>query len=141
MPMPFARRNGMTLMEVVISILLVAMVLAGVATAVTWSMSTIRAARESSAALQAAQQEMERMRNSNFGTIASHTFPVPVLRNQDGSAVNGSVAVDSQNTRMKKVSVQVSWVSAPLARKVIPVDRTMRVSLVTYITKDGIDQR
>jgi type II secretory pathway pseudopilin PulG len=119
----------MTLMEVIISILLVAMVLAGVATAVTWSLSTIRAARESSAALQAVQQEMERMRNSNFSTILDHAFAVPAL----GAGVNGSVAVQSENIVMKRVSAQVSWVSNGR--------RDMSVSLVSYITKDGIDQR
>lgn len=123
------RTNGMTLMEVMVAALLVAMVLAGVATAVMWSLRTIRTARESSAALQAVQQEMERMRNSNFSTIASHTFAVPAL----GTGVNGSVAVQAEKTTMKRVSAQVSWLSN--------AQRDMTVSLVTYITKDGIDQR
>lgn len=121
--------RGMTLMEVIVSILLVAMVLAGVATAVSWSLSTIRAARESSAALHALQQEIEQARNSNFSTIVSHSFAVPAL----GAGVNGSMAVEATNTVMKKVSAQVSWLSNGR--------RDMSVSLVTYITKDGIDQR
>jgi prepilin-type N-terminal cleavage/methylation domain-containing protein len=122
-------RRGMTLMEVIVSILLVGLVLAGLATALTWSLSTIRASRESSAALQAAQQEIEKMRNSPFATVAagSYSFPVPAL------SVNGNVVVEDEETDMKKVSVDVSWVSGS--------QRNMHVTLATYITKDGIGRR
>jgi prepilin-type N-terminal cleavage/methylation domain-containing protein len=120
-------RHGMTLMEVIISILLVGLVLAGLATALTWSLSTIRASRESAAALQAAQQEIEKMRNSPFSTVATHSFPVPAL------GVNGSVVAQVEGTNMSRVSVNVSWVSGS--------QRNMHVSLVTYMTKNGIGRR
>ena len=107
------RRRGMTLMEVLIAIVLVAVAFGGLATAVTWSIQTIRASRESAAALQAAQQEIERMRNASFASVAPHTFAVPSLRNRDGTAVRVSHA-------------------GP------PPGRPMHVSLATYITKEGI---
>jgi hypothetical protein len=105
------------------------LVLAGLATALTWSLSTIRASRESAAALQAAQQEVEKMRNSPFAAVETHSFSVPEL------AVNGAVVVetDAEYTDMKKVSVNVSWISGS--------QRNMHVSLATYITKDGIGRR
>jgi len=122
-------KHGMTLMEVIIAILLAGLVLVGLATALTWSLSTIRASRESAAALQAAQQEIEKMRNSPFAAVATHSFPVPAL------AVEGAVVVEAGEayTDMKKVSVNVSWVSGS--------QRNMHVSLATYITKDGIGRR
>jgi len=122
-------RHGMTLMEVIISILLAGLVLVGLATALTWSLSTIRASRESAAALQAAQQEIEKMRNSPFAAVATHSFSVPEL------AVNGAVVVEAEEEYpdMKKVSINVSWVSGS--------QRNMHVSLATYITKDGIGRR
>ncbi|MEJ2745944.1 MAG: hypothetical protein P8123_09725, partial [bacterium] len=97
------------------------------ATALTWSLSTIRASRESAAALQAAQQEIEKMRNSPFSTVATHSFPVPAL------GVNGSVVAQVEGTNMSRVSVNVSWVSGS--------QRNMHVSLVTYMTKNGIGRR
>jgi prepilin-type N-terminal cleavage/methylation domain-containing protein len=122
-------RRGMTLMEVIISILLAGLVLTGLATALTWSLSTIRASRESAAALQAAQQEIEQMRNSPFDAVDTHTFPVPELD------VEGSVVVETggEYTDMKKVSVKITWVSGS--------QRNMHVNLATYITKDGIGRR
>lgn len=124
------RRCGMTLMEVVIAILLVAVAFGGLATAVTWSIHTIRSSRESAAALQAAQQEIERMRNASFASIAPHSFAVPSLRNRDGTAVSGSFAVHAEAATMKKVTAYVGWVSN--------AGRPMHVSLSTYITKEGI---
>jgi len=46
--------------------------------------------------------------------------------------VNGSVAVQSESGK-KRVSVNVSWISSN--------GRNMNVSLVTYFTKSGINQR
>ncbi|HOE27335.1 MAG: prepilin-type N-terminal cleavage/methylation domain-containing protein [Candidatus Aureabacteria bacterium] len=128
------RRRGMTLMEVLIAIVLVAVAFGGLATAVTWSIQTIRASRESAAALQAAQQEIERMRNASFASVAPHTFAVPSLRNRDGTAVSGSFAVQDETATMKKVTAHVGWVSHAGP----PPGRPMHVSLATYITKEGI---
>ena len=127
----------MTLMEVIIAIVLVGIAFGGIATTVTWSINTIRASRESAAALQFAQQKMERMRNSNFGTISSHAFPSPyeasAFRTALGPNAAGSVVVQDEASKLKKVTAHVGWVSSS--------GRNMHLSLVTYIAEDGIDQR
>lgn len=115
---------GFTLVEVVISVILLGIAFASLAAGFSSGLMSIRAARETSTALQAAQREIETMRDSPFGAIQSHTFSVPALN------TTGSVVVESEQTDLKKVSVNVAWVCGGR--------RNMSISLLTRICQDGI---
>ncbi|MEJ2745727.1 MAG: prepilin-type N-terminal cleavage/methylation domain-containing protein [bacterium] len=124
----WAPERGMTLVEIVVSLLLAGIAFTAIASALTTGLATLRASRETEIAVQAAQQEMENMRNMPIGGIDSHSFSVPALK------TNGTVVVDTESTAtndiQKKVTVNVSWTSKT---------RDMNVNLVTYMTENGIN--
>ena len=122
-----SREWGLTLVEVLVSILIVGAAAAALASAFSTGLMALRATRETTLVLNAAQQEIEKMRNSSFDTIATHSFSVPALN------TNGSLVRETAGTDLIKVSVNVAWVSGGR--------RNMSISLVTYIAKGGINRR
>jgi type II secretory pathway pseudopilin PulG len=120
----------MTLVEIVVSLLLAGIAFTAIAAALATGLAALRASRETEIAVQAAQQEMENMRNQPIGAISSHSFSVPALN------TNGTVVVDTESTETndvrKKVTTNVSWASQ---------SRDMNVNLVTYMTENGINRQ
>lgn len=121
------RRGGFTLVEILISILIAGTALAGLALAFSAGLAAVKATRETYTAIQAAQQDIENMRNTPFDGIQTHSFSIPPLMT-DGTAVVESLATD-----MKKVSINISWVSGS--------GRDMNKDFLTIITRDGINRK
>ena len=126
-----------------VSFVLIGMAAAGLAAAFSTGLMAIRAMRETSTALQGAQQEIEQQRNRSFGKILSWTYSVPIWGSSSSSFGDGTTVVEYLNedlvptsptpTDRKKVSVSVAWVSGDR--------RSMRVSLATMIANGGIDRQ
>lgn len=122
---------GATLVEVAVSILLAGIAFAAVAASLTTGLAALRASRETEIAVQAAQREMENLRELPIVGIASHSFAVSALN------TNGTVVVSTESSATKdirkKVTVNVSWTSQSR--------RNMNVNLVTYMTENGINRK
>ncbi|MDD5556948.1 MAG: type II secretion system protein [bacterium] len=122
-------RSGFTLIEVLIAIIILGISFGALAAAFSTGLMGVRAARETSTAVHAAQQEIENMRNMSFSAIQTRLFTVP--------SINGAGTVTSQleggTTDLKKVAVNVSWVSGGR--------RPMSVSMATYFTRNGINRK
>jgi type II secretory pathway pseudopilin PulG len=121
------RVRGFTIVELLVAVIIFVMTITALVMAFSTGLMAIRAARETSTAVQVAQQEIEDMRNTPFNGIATHGFPVPSL-NTSGTVV--IEPLEGEDSNMKKASVNVSWTSGSV--------RDMIVNLVTIITKDGI---
>jgi len=130
------RRSGMTLVEIIVSLLLAGITFAAVAAAFTTGLAALRASRETETAVQAAQREMENIRNTAYNTILTHNFDRVTIHPNLPAYMNGAVVVNTESTAAgdgrKKVSVNVSWISR---------GRSMRVDLVTHMTEQGINRR
>jgi len=124
--------SGMTLVEVIISILLAGIAFGSIAIAFTTGLSGIRAMREYSFALQKSQERMETLRNSvfNYLIVGDNVFSIVDFPAQ-GITTDGVYKIESITTDLKKVSTRVTWVST--------TGRTMQVNLVTYMARDGIN--
>ena len=118
---------GFTLVEIVFAILIAGTAFAGLALAFSTGMASIKATRETSIAIQAAQQEIENMRNTPFNAIQTHSFSVPPLE------TDGTVVAESLEADMKKVSINISWISGS--------GRGMSKDLLTVITRNGINRQ
>ena len=119
--------NGFTLVEIMVSILILTVAFAGLALAFSSGLMAIKATRETSDAIQAAQQELEILRNTPFAGIQTHSFSVSPLD------TNGTVVVESLGTDIKKVSVNIQWTSGS--------SKSMSKEFLTYITRDGINRQ
>ena len=125
--MDIKHKGGFTLLEIVFSILIAGTALAGLALAFSTGLASIKATRETSIAIQAAQQEIENIRNTPFDAIQTHGFSVPPLDTDD------TVVAELLETDMKKVSINISWTSG--------FGRGMSKDLLTVITRDGINRQ
>ena len=121
------KSSGFTLIEIVFSILIAGTALAGLALAFSTGLASIKATRETSIAIQAAQQEIENIRNTPFDAIQTHGFSVPPLE------TDGTVVAESLEADMKKVSINISWISGS--------GRGMSKDLLTFITRNGINRQ
>lgn len=130
------RRRGMTLVEIMVSLLLAGITFAAVAAALSTGLRALRSSRETEVAVQAAQREMENIRSASFNSINSHPFDRVTIHPNLPAYMNGAVVVNIESTApgdgRKKVSVNVSWTSG---------GRNMRVDLVTHMTENGINRK
>ncbi len=120
-------KRGLTLLEVMVSIAILTISFAAMAMAFSMGLMAIRATRETSIAMQAAQEEVENMRNTPFGGVDTHSFNVASLD------TTGTVVVEVEDADLKKVSVNVPWTSG--------ASRNMSINLLTRITRNGIDRQ
>ena len=125
------RRRGMTLVEIMVSLLLAGITFAAVAAALSTGLRALRSSRETEVAVQAAQREMEYMRNTSFTGIQCHSFNVFQPNDNRGTVLVQQESSATGDGR-KKVSVNVSWTSG---------GRNMRVDLVTHMTENGINRK
>jgi len=121
----------MTLVEIIVSLLLAGITFAAVAAAFSTGLAALRASRETELAIQAAQREMENMRNTTFTGILAHSFDV--FHPNDNK---GTVVVQTESTApgdgLRKVSINVSWTSGA---------RNRSIKLLSRMTEKGINRK
>jgi len=128
-------KKAFTLVEVLISIVVVGIALVSVALVFSQSIFLLSEIRQRSIASEAVQDEMESIRNMSFGQILAlgPAFVGPGF----GRLTNpvGAVTVDDPFgvNDMRRVTVTVSWTSS----QGVVLSR----SLATLVTRDGINKQ
>jgi type II secretory pathway pseudopilin PulG len=124
-------KSGMTLVEVIVSLLLAGITFASIAAAFSAGLAALRASRETEFAVQASQREMEKMRNTAFTGILGHSFDVFHPNDHKGTVVVQTESTAPGNG-LKKVSINVSWTSGARSRS---------IQLLTRMTEKGINRK
>ena len=125
--------GGFTLIEITLTILIIVIVSIGIVSIFSHGFTVSTETREISIATQAAQEEIECIRDMAFGSITS-SFTTSGFTHLTNPV--GTVTVDTYiagENDIKKVTVTVSWTSAG--------GRSLTKSLVTLITREGIDKK
>ena len=127
-------KKGFTLIEITLTILIIVIVSIGIVSIFSHGFTVSTETREISIATQAAQEEIECIRDMAFGSITSSSFTTSGFTHLTNPV--GTVTVDTYiagENDIKKVTVTVNWTSAG--------GRSLTKSLVTLITREGIDKK
>ncbi len=134
-------KKGFTLIEITLTVLILIIISIGIVSIFSHGFAISTETREISIATQAAQQQMELIRDMTFDdilalgtsfTFPSSTFPAPGFTHLTNPV--GAVTVSSHgDSNIQKVTVTVSWTS--------PQGRSSSKSLVTLITREGIKKQ
>ena len=128
-------KKGLTLIEITLTIFIVALMSIGIFSIFSRGITTSTETREVSIVIQALQEEMELIRNMSFDSIAAlgtSSFTTPGFTYLTNPA--GTVTVDPYgDSNILRVTVTVSWVSAG--------NRNSSKNLVTLITRGGINKK
>ncbi|MCK4244217.1 MAG: hypothetical protein KAX20_01180 [Candidatus Omnitrophica bacterium] len=128
-------KKGFTLIEITLTILIIIIISIGIVSIFSYGFGISTETREIFIATQAAQEEMELIRDMAFNNIVGGTFTTPGFAHLANPV--GTVTVDDTyiagEDDIKKVTVTVSWTSAQ--------GRSSTKSLVTLITREGIDKQ
>lgn len=133
------KEGGFTLVEVIITISLVTFGLLGSALLLNGVNIANKRAKQKLLAVQAAQRQIESVRNTGYNSISSGTFtpaPAPVSGATGNVAVcEGATSCNDANlgvdNGIKKITVTINWTDK-IAQS---------VQLVTYVTDGGIDRQ
>jgi len=118
------------MVELVVALAVIAVGIIGIGTLMRESGIVTRRGSERDVAVEIMHKKMEAIRDLDYYSICSETFPVPELKDAVGTVTVTNVDPDSG--WLKLVIVQVSW------RK-WNSDMIMSDSLVTYVTRGGIN--
>ncbi len=127
------REDGFTLIEVLVTIMVLAVVLIALFSCFIYGFTVISRVRQASIATQCIQEELERIRNMPFDDILSldSSFTnesLPLL--EDSSGILS--LEDSGGDDIKKLTVSVIWSYN---------GRQIRRDIVTFVTRKGINKR
>lgn len=128
-----SKEEGFTLVEVLVTIVVVAVALMALLSVFIYGFNLLSRMKQTAIATQCAQEELENIRNLTFDEIialgASFTNDsLPLLENSSGvRTIEDSVGVD-----IKKLTISVFWTYR---------GQNMRKDIVTYITREGINKK
>ncbi len=127
------REDGFTLIEVLVTIMILAVVLIALFSCFIYGFTVISRVRQASIATQCIQEELERIRNMPFDDILSldSSFTnesLPLL--EDSSGILS--LEDYGGNDIKKLTVSVIWSYN---------GRQIRRDIVTFVTRKGINKR
>ncbi len=127
------REDGFTLIEVLVTIMILAVVLIALFSCFIYGFTVISRVRQASIATQCLQEQLELIRNMPFDDILSldNSFTnesLPLL--QDSSGIIS--LEDSGGNDIKKLTVSVIWSYN---------GRQIRRDMVTFVTRKGINKR
>ena len=130
---PKNKEEGFTLVEVLVTIVVVAVALMALLSVFIYGFNLLSRMKQTAIATQCAQEELENIRNLTFDEIialgASFTNDsLPLLESSSGvRTIEDSVGVD-----IKKLTISVFWTYR---------GQNMRKDIVTYITREGINKK
>ncbi len=127
------REDGFTLIEVLVTIMILAIVVIALFTCFIYGFTVISRVRQASIATQCLQEELELIRNMPFNDILSldssfKNESLPLL--EDSSGILS--LEDSGGNDIKKLTVSVIWSYN---------GRQLRRDIVTFVTRKGINKR
>lgn len=123
-------QRGFSIIELLLVLVFMTAIISGIIPLLTRAIAANKNNKNKLLSYQAANAEIEDMRNTNFDTLADYTFNVSGVSQATGN-VDISDVIDGQvETDIVVATVTVSW---PYKNK------TENVELVTYIARYGID--
>lgn len=127
------REEGFTLIEVLITILILTVVLIAILSTFLYGFNLLARMKQTVIATQCAQEELEHIRNLTFDEIlaleSSYTHEnLSLLQNGTGIIT----LEDSMGNDIKKLTVSVLWTYR---------STQMQKDIVTYITREGINKK
>ena len=128
-----SRNDGFTLIEVLITILMLTVVLTALLSCFIQGFDILTRMKQMTIATQSIQKELEIIRSMHYSDILSldDTFTNDNLTYLDNSS--GIINLeDSVGSEIKKLTVSVTWMYR---------GRQMRKEVVTYVTKKGINKK
>ncbi len=127
------REGGFTLIEVLVTIMILAVVLISLLTCFLYGFTVISRIKQASIATQCIQEELELIRNMPFNDILSLDSS---YTNESLSLLEDSSGIlsleDSGGDDIKKLTVSVTWSYK---------GRQLRRDIVTFVTRKGINKR
>lgn len=127
------REGGFTLIEVLVTIMVLAVVLIALFSCFLYGFTVISRMRQTAIVTQCLQEELELIRNMPFNNILSLDSS---FENESLSLLEDSSGIlsleDSGGDDIKKLTVSVIWSCK---------GRQMRRDIVTFVTRKGINKR
>ncbi len=128
-----AKKGGFTLIEVMITILLLTVVMSAILSCFVQGFDILMRMKQMTVATQGIQKELELVRTMHYSDILSmdNSFTNDSFSYLDNSS--GIINLeDSVGAEIKKLTVSVTWTYR---------GRQMRKEIVTYVTKKGINKK
>lgn len=127
------REEGLTLIEVLITIVIITGILISLLGCFIYGLSSISRMKQTAIATQCVQEQLELIRNTSFDDILSlgSSFTNESLTFLQNSS--GIITIeDSFGSDIKKLTVSVFWIYR---------GKQMRKDIVTYLTREGINKK
>jgi Tfp pilus assembly protein PilV len=140
-PAPARGQQGQTLVEVLVSMLVLMMVVVGLFGAFSFGFSTIKISQEDVRASQILLQKLETLRIYDWSKITNAYFPTNFIVNYstnggvvyDGViAINPVPAAESYSNSLRQVTVSLSWVSTGVPRHRVVTTLVSENGIQTY---------
>ncbi len=128
-----SKKDGFTLIEVMITILLLTVVMSAILSCFVQGFDILMRMKQMTVATQGIQKELELVRTMHYSDILSmdNSFTNDSFSYLDNSS--GIINLeDSVGAEIKKLTVSVTWTYR---------GRQMRKEVVTYVTKKGINKK
>jgi len=135
--MNFKRRKkekGFTLIEVLITIMILGMVLISLISCFIYGFNVLARTKRTSIATQCVQKEVENIRSKTFAEILAlgNTWTNENFVKLDNATGVRAIEDSGIGADIKKLTISLTWTYR---------GRTMEQSIVTYITKEGINKK
>ena len=135
--------RGFTLTEVMIAIAIFGIALIGTAIVFNVGPSSVRKTSEVTMAAQAAQQELEIIRDQPYGSILTMSTTFTTSGFSSLNSPVGTITIDTAffttSSTIRRVCVNVSWTASSWGTSTTA--SKAKVTLCTLITQEGIDKQ